>query len=73
MKVPFVYQKLLELDDFKKKDIDLANFQKVLLNFRLKRSDWLAIARDMNGYSLVDIDKGKINQHTKIHLKKRSL
>lgn len=71
-KIPFVYKKLLELDDFKKKDLKLTEFQKALLSFRISKKDWLKIAKDLNGYGIVEIEgKEKINQHTKIVPKKR--
>lgn len=71
-KIPFLYQKILELDDFKKSDLELDEFQKLLLNFRISKKDWLTIARDLNGFGLVDISDGKVNQHTKISLRRKA-
>jgi len=70
MKVPFVYQKLLELDDFKKKDLNLEQFGKVLLQFRISKKDWYRIAKDLNGFGLVDME-GKY-QHIKIKRRRSS-
>ena len=69
LRIPFVYKKILK--DLTKEEFDLKGFQKALCNFRISKKDWLKIAKDLNGFGLVDIDNGKTNQFTKISVRRR--
>lgn len=71
LRIPFVYKKMLKELDFTKEEFDLSEFQSILSKFRISKKDWLTIAKDLNGFGLVDIQKGKLNQFTKISVRRR--